>query len=200
MKRLCLMKKLFLLFALFLMALVSSSFVKTPARAKAPSKSLSKSLAFPVAGKRSNLGDLWGASRDGGRRRHKGIDIYARKGTAVVAITDGVIVEKDLTPIGGKTLWLKSARYGWTAYYAHLDRQLVKKGQHVRKGQVIGTVGNTGNARTTPSHLHFGIVQNGWVNPLPYVKHSPKIVAKAPQKKKVAAKRSKTIKRRSQRR
>jgi murein DD-endopeptidase MepM/ murein hydrolase activator NlpD len=94
-------------------------------------------------------------------------------------------------PIGGKTLWLKSANHPWTAYYAHLDRQLVREGQHVRKGQVIGTVGNTGNARHTPSHLHFGISQSHeWVNPLPYVKYSPKVVAKVPKAKKAVTKKA----------
>jgi murein DD-endopeptidase MepM/ murein hydrolase activator NlpD len=176
------MKKLLLLPVLFVVAFVSFSFIKPP------SKTVSKSLAFPVAGKKGNIGDLWGARRDGGRRKHKGIDIYARKGTPVVAISDGIIVNRDLTRIGGKTLWLKSTHHPWTAYYAHLDKQLVKEGQFVRKGQVIGTVGNTGNARNMPSHLHFGISPGkGWVNPLPYVKHSSKVVAPKIAKKKKAA-------------
>jgi murein DD-endopeptidase MepM/ murein hydrolase activator NlpD len=149
---------------------------------------VSKSLAFPVAGNKSKIKDLWGASRGGGIRKHKGIDIHAAKGTPVVAVSDGVITEKAHTPIGGKTLWLKSSEYGWTAYYAHLDRQLVKQGQFVKKGQVIGTIGNTGNARTTPPHLHYGIsASKGWINPLPYVKHSPKVAApKVATKKKTA--------------
>ena len=94
----------------------------------------------------------------------------------MVAISDGFIVEKDHTPIGGKTLWLRTADHRLTAYYAHLDKQKVKEGQFVRKGQVIGTVGNTGNALMTPSHLHFGIYKgNGPVNPLPYVKNATKV-------------------------
>ena len=177
------MKKLPFFF-LLLAAFVSFSFVKKPVR-KTPAKTVSRSLAFPVAGMRSDIEGFWGDSRDGGRRLHKGIDIYARKGTPVVAISDGVIVNRDNTHYGGKTLWLKPSGRGWTAYYAHLDKQLVKPGQRVRKGQVIGTVGNTGNARHMPSHLHFGIEQGrGWVNPLPYVKHSKKIVAAKPVKKK----------------
>ena len=71
-----------------------------------------------------------------------------------------------------------------TAYYAHLDQQKVKTGQYVRKGQVIGTVGNTGNAKYTPAHLHFGIYKiSGAVNPLPYVKNSKKIVVPPVHKK-----------------
>ena len=145
----------------------------------------------------SKIRDLWGASRAGGARRHKGIDIHARRGTPVVAICDGVIVERNLEPVGGKTLWLKSSDHGWKAYYAHLDRQLVREGQYVRKGQVIGTIGNTGNARTTPSHLHFGIAgDNGWVNPLPYVKHSPKVAAKVTTAKKTTSTKTRRTARR----
>ena len=190
------MKKLPLLLCFFLIAVTSFSFSNNPAPARLSITAISKTLAFPVAGSKSKIKDLWGASRGGGIRKHKGIDIHARKGTPVVAICDGVIVERDNTLIGGKTLWLKSATYGWKAYYAHLDKHLVKEGQRVRKGQVIGTIGNTGNAKTTPSHLHFGIEGNrGWVNPLPFVRHSPKVAApKVVTKKKATS--SKTSKRR----
>lgn len=182
------MKKWSILFFL-LIAVTSFSFDKPSARGKSSVTALSKSLVFPVAGTKSKIRDLWGASRGGGIRKHKGIDIHARKGTPVVAICDGVIVEKDHTLIGGKTLWLKSA-HGWKAYYAHLDKQMVKEGQRVRKGQVIGTIGNTGNARTTPAHLHFGIAGGkGWVNPLPYVKNSPKVAARVVTKKTTTKKR-----------
>lgn len=179
------MKKVLLLAIILSVALLSFSFVKSSRMVA--TKAMSKSLNFPVSGHHSRIGGFWGDSRDGGERLHKGIDIFARKGTAVVAVCDGRIVERDRTPIGGKTLWLKSSRYGWTAYYAHLDKQLVKSGQWVRKGQVIGTVGNTGNARTTPSHLHFGIRPGtGWANPLPYIRYSPKVSAPKGIKKKTA--------------
>lgn len=167
------MKKLTLLCVLVGIAILSSSYVVSPVP---PAKRM---LAFPVAGKKSNIGSFWGASRDGGRRKHQGIDIFARKGTPVVAISDGVIIESGNTPIGGKVLWLKSSSHGWTAYYAHLDKKAVKEGQYVRKGQVLGTVGNTGNARYTPAHLHFGIYKDsGPINPLPYVKNAPKVLLK----------------------
>jgi len=183
------MKKLATVYILAAIALLSFSFIKKPHR-KGHVKSISKTLAFPVAGNRSNIEGYWGDNRDGGRRLHKGIDIYAHKGTPVVAISDGVIVDKDKTHNGGKTLWLKPAHQSWTAYYAHLDKQLVRSGQRVRKGQVIGTVGNTGNARHTGSHLHFGIRPGkGWVNPLPYVKQSPKVAAPRMSK----AKKTKTV-------
>ncbi len=132
-------------------------------------------LLFPVAGK-SNVGSFWGASRDGGKRKHEGIDIFAKKGTPVVAITDGVITTVANMPIGGKTVWLQCDGKSYTAYYAHLDKQYVHVGQVVKKGQVLGTVGNTGNARTTPSHLHFGLyTSRGAINPYPIVKNASKI-------------------------
>ena len=192
------MKKLFLLPFFVAIAAISLSFTDPPS-GKTSSKVASKSLVFPVAGTKSYIKDKWGASRAGGLRKHKGIDIHARRGTPVVAICDGVITERAHTAIGGKTLWLKSPQHTWTAYYAHLDKQLVKEGQKVRKGQVIGTVGNTGNARTTPSHLHFGVAKGKtWVNPLPLVKGAPKVAApKVIQKKKVTAtKRTSTRSRR----
>ena len=185
------MKRLSLFLVLTGIAIISSSAVKTPVYSAKNTRAISKSLAFPVAGKRSNIGSFWGADRDGGRRRHQGIDIFAKKGTPVVAISDGVISSKGNTPRGGKVLWLQSSKHPWTAYYAHLDKQFVKEGQYVRKGQVLGTVGKTGNARTTPAHLHFGMYTNrGAINPLPYVKYSPKIVSpKMPGTKKVAVKK-----------
>lgn len=194
------MKKWPFLLTLLVIAISSFSFDKAPKRATRVKKSItsiSKSLAFPVAGSKSKIKDVWGASRGGGIRKHKGIDIHARKGTPVVAVSDGVITERAHTLIGGKTLWLRSDDYGWKAYYAHLDKQLVKEGQRVKKGQVIGTVGNTGNARTTPAHLHYGISGGkGWVNPLPYVKHSPKVAAKVITKKKATTSKKSTSKRR----
>lgn len=139
--------------------------------------SLVSARMFPVSGK-ANVGSFWGDDRDGGRRKHKGIDIFAKKGTAVVAIEDGVITSREETKLGGKVLWLRPKGAWWRAYYAHLDEQLVKEGEHVVKGQVIGTVGKTGNARTTPAHLHFGIYTLFKpIDPLPYVKSATKSMA-----------------------
>ena len=169
--------------AMIIVSLLTSSF-STPPVSKPPVSAISKSFVFPVASKRSFVGSFWGAVRDGGRRRHEGIDIFAKKGTPVVAISDGIIVSKGSTPRGGKVLWLRSSSHAVTAYYAHLDQHKVKSGQFVRKGQVIGTVGNTGNAKYTPSHLHFGIYKlTGAVNPLPYVKNSKKIVVPSASRK-----------------
>ena len=178
------MKNLFLLIALVGLSFITSSYtLKNPGTPKKKS-----ALVFPVSGKKSNVGGFWGEYREG-NRKHKGVDIFARKGTPVVAVSDGVVTSVGNGGKGGKCVWVKSADHPWTAYYAHLDKQKVYAGQSVKKGQVIGTVGNTGNARYTPSHLHFGIYSgNGAVNPLPYIKKSPKISLPASSKKMVATK------------
>ncbi len=156
-------------------AIVSFSFVKK----SKPAAKKSEPLVFPVAGRQNNVGSFWGDPRgDGGERKHEGIDIFAKKGTPVVAVADGEILSNHSTPLGGKVLWLQPTGKVWTAYYAHLDKQLVKEGDHVRKGQMIGTVGNTGNARTTPAHLHFGIYTwQGAVDPYPAVQNARKIIS-----------------------
>ena len=141
-------------------------------------------MVYPVAGKKSFIGSYWGAVREGGKRKHEGIDIFARKGTPVVAVADGFVVEAGSTPRGGKTVWLRSGNNDFYFYYAHLHQQFVKSGQYVKKGDHLGTVGNTGNAKLTPPHLHFGIYSyTGAVNPLPYVKNLPKMAIAVKAKK-----------------
>ncbi len=133
-------------------------------------------LVYPVSGPQSNVGGYFGDYRNGGRS-HKGIDIYAKKGTAVVAVCGGVISSTKTEKLGGKTIRLRAASRGFTAYYAHLDKITVRAGERVQQGQSIGTVGNTGNAKHKAAHLHFGIIGRGRaVNPLPYVQHSKKII------------------------
>lgn len=138
------------------------------------------SLVFPVAGNKSNIGSFWGDGRDGGKRKHEGIDIFAQKGTEVVAVFDGEVVAVANGGIGGKTIWLQADDYSWTAYHAHLDTQFVFTGDKLEKGRVIGSVGNTGNAQYTPAHLHFGLyTYSGAIDPLPYVKSAPKVPSMA---------------------
>jgi murein DD-endopeptidase MepM/ murein hydrolase activator NlpD len=151
--------------------------ITTFAATEKPASAVAKELIFPITGK-SNIGSYWGDTRDGGARKHEGIDIFASKGTPVVAVTDGYVLEVTEDGIGGKSVTIQSDDYSWRSYYAHLDEQKVVRGQVVKKGQLIGTVGNTGNAKTTPAHLHFGIYDGyGAIDPLPYVKTSPKIAA-----------------------
>jgi len=119
-------------------------------------------LEFPVAGGTSrSIGSFFGDSREGGRRRHHGVDIFARRGTPVVAAAEGTVSRVDTTEIGGRVVWLRDARRGASIYYAHLNEILTQRGARVRPGDTLGTVGNTGNARTTPPHLHFGLYFRG---------------------------------------
>jgi len=132
--------------------------------------SVGPSLGFPVSGKAAKIGSVWGDSRDAGARSHEGIDIFAPKGTPVVASLDGTVTRVDETPIGGKVVWLRPDDWNISLYYAHLDEQLVQSGKRAKRGDTLGRVGNTGNAKTTPPHLHFGIYAvGGAVNPLTFV-------------------------------
>ena len=137
--------------------------------------SLDPSLSFPVEGAGpSDIGSTFGQPRDGGRRAHHGVDIFSRRGTPVLAATAGVAYRVGETARGGRVVWLRDERRGQRLYYAHLDSQLVSSGQYVRLGDTIGLVGNSGNARTTPPHLHFGIYSRneharGPQDPLPYI-------------------------------
>ena len=119
-------------------------------------------LRFPVANARPrDLQSVFGDTRDGGERQHEGVDIFAKRGTDVLSASAGLVTRVNETGIGGRVVWVWDTSRSLMLYYAHLDQQLVTAGQYVRPGDVIGTVGNTGNARTTPPHLHFGIYDSG---------------------------------------
>lgn len=113
-------------------------------------------LTIPVAGVRqAELKDTWGASRSGGRQ-HKGVDIFAAKGTPVLAAAAGIIVNRDSNGVGGLSLYHRAMDGRTIYYYAHLSgtRAGLKVGDLVRAGDVIGYVGSTGNVSGSP-HLHF---------------------------------------------
>jgi peptidoglycan LD-endopeptidase LytH len=140
-------------------------------------------LGFPVSDSKAYIGSVWGDDRDGGKRRHEGIDIFAKKGSPAVAAADGYITGVREGGIGGKVVWLRPEGKNYTLYYAHLDSQSVQEGQTVKKGDVLGTVGNTGNARFTPAHLHFGIYTfGGPVDPILFVRKNKALPPKVPQK------------------
>jgi len=122
---------------------------------------LAPTLAFPVRqGTERDIGSGFGAPRDAGARSHHGIDIFAKRGTPVIAAAAGVVNRVNETNIGGKVVWLRDV-FGNSLYYAHLDSQAVSSGMQVNVGDTLGFVGNTGNARTTPPHLHFGVYRRG---------------------------------------
>ena len=128
-------------------------------------------LRVPVDRARArNIQSFFGDARDGGRRDHHGVDIVAPRGTPVLAASSGVVASVGTNGLGGNVIWIARPTRGEVHYYAHLDRQAVRAGTFVNQGDVIGYVGNTGNARTTALHLHFGIyTAAGAVDPLPYL-------------------------------
>lgn len=134
---------------------------------------LEAQLAFPVEDHGMQaVQSVFGADRDAGRRSHDGVDIFARRGTPVLATSAGVVNRVDLTNLGGKVVWLRDPVRNSNIYYAHLDSQYVSNGDRVEAGDTLGFVGNTGNARTTPPHLHFGVYRRGEgpVDPSPFLR------------------------------
>jgi murein DD-endopeptidase MepM/ murein hydrolase activator NlpD len=139
------------------------------------------SLPIPVQGViRSDLVDTWGGARSEGRK-HEGIDIFAPRGTPILSATQGVVVRKGLNRLGGKTVSVLGPA-GWHHYYAHLDDWAPPAvGEWVEVGTVLGYVGDTGNAKGTPTHLHYGIYEGGIArNPYPLLTPYPSPAARAP--------------------
>lgn len=134
-------------------------------------------LLVPVAGVAPRqLSDHFEQSR--GQRRHEAIDIMAPTGTPVVAVDDGRITKLFTSKPGGLTIYQYDPEGRLAYYYAHLQRYAdgLREGQEVRRGEVIGYVGASGNANPAAPHLHFAVFRLGtpprwWegeaVNPYP---------------------------------
>ncbi|HEX7312203.1 MAG TPA: M23 family metallopeptidase, partial [Gaiellaceae bacterium] len=133
---------------------------------------------FPVAGG-SNYIDTYGGFRgDVPGNWHHGDDIFAAIGTPVVAASDGTLNRVGWQRLGGWRLWVRDGMRN-QFYYAHLSgySRLALHSKHVKAGDVIGFIGNTGDAFTTSPHLHFEIhphqllrlKYNGAVNPTRYL-------------------------------
>ena len=116
-----------------------------------------KSLEFPVKGFEAALRDNFDERR--GNVAHEALDIMAPRGTAVVAVDDGTVAKLFRSVAGGITIYQFDASQTLAYYYAHLDRYApgIEQGGKVRRGQVIGYVGSTGNARADAPHLHFTV-------------------------------------------
>ncbi len=131
---------------------------------------------FPIYGP-SSFSDTYGAAR-AVVTWHHGQDIFAPLGAPILAITDGTVFSVGWNDIGGYRFWLRD-RAGNQFYYAHLSAfsPLAVNGREVKAGQVIGFVGNTGDAQGTPYHLHFEfhpvallpLGYDGVVNVYPYL-------------------------------
>lgn len=130
---------------------------------------------FPIKGG-TNFSDDWLAPRAGGRY-HEGIDLFADRGTPVVAVADGTLFRVGWNRMGGWRLWLRD-QGGTEFYYAHLDSyaSAAREGAFVRRGTVIGFNGDSGDARGTPPHVHFQIHPGGGspVRPFPIVAAWPR--------------------------
>lgn len=108
-----------------------------------------------VAGLRGQFADR----RDGGARGHEAVDMLAPRGTTVRAVEDGRIEKLFTSKAGGLTIYQFDPSGRFCYYYAHLDRYApaLREKQAVRRGDVIGFVGTTGNAPANTPHLHFAI-------------------------------------------
>ncbi|TKS53470.1 M23 family metallopeptidase [Luteimonas yindakuii] len=131
-----------------------------------------EALPMPVRGVAADrVADTYGAPR-GRDRQHEGVDIFAPRGTDVVSTTPGIVVSVREGGLGGRQVWvLGPARE--RHYYAHLDdwADELAEGRIVLPGDVLGSVGDTGNARGTPPHLHYGIYgTDGTYDPLPLLR------------------------------
>jgi murein DD-endopeptidase MepM/ murein hydrolase activator NlpD len=126
-------------------------------------------LPIPVQGvSRRAIVDTWGSPR-GNKREHQGIDIFAKRGTPVLAPVHGLVIGIGQNRLGGNIIKLLGPGFQ-VHYFAHLDRfGPVKEYEFVRRGDALGYVGNTGNAKGTPPHLHYGIYtyRAGAINPYP---------------------------------
>jgi murein DD-endopeptidase MepM/ murein hydrolase activator NlpD len=138
---------------------------------------LPSQLLVPVQGATAgDLHDNFQDTRDG--HRHEALDIMAPRGTPVLAVAEGNVIKLFLSKPGGLTVYQFDDSQTWCYYYAHLDHYAtgLKEGTLLRKGDVLGYVGTTGNAPPNAPHLHFAIFKLGpekrwWegtaVNPYP---------------------------------
>jgi murein DD-endopeptidase MepM/ murein hydrolase activator NlpD len=145
----------------------------------------SQPLLVPVAGVLpAQLADTYTQSRGNGRS-HDAIDIMAPRGTPVYAVEDGRVVKLFLSQPGGITLYQFDPSERLAYYYAHLDGYApgIAEGRTVKRGELIGYVGSTGNASPDAPHLHFAIFVLGpekrwWkgtaINPYPLLGGKPR--------------------------
>jgi murein DD-endopeptidase MepM/ murein hydrolase activator NlpD len=137
-------------------------------------------MIIPVAGvDRTAMRDMFDEVR--GNHRHEAIDILAPRGTPVIAADDGVVRKLFTSAAGGLTVYEFDPDQRYCYYYAHLDGYApgLHEGQLLRRGEVIGYVGTTGNAPKDTPHLHFALIRldadrrwwkGTYVNPYPLLR------------------------------
>ena len=119
-------------------------------------------MSSPIEGlKPADLRDTYVEAHSG--HPHEAIDIMAPRGTPVRAVVPGKIAKLFLSKAGGNTIYEFDEARWFCYYYAHLDRYAegLKEGAAVRRGEVIGFAGSTGNARPDAPHLHFAVFELG---------------------------------------
>jgi murein DD-endopeptidase MepM/ murein hydrolase activator NlpD len=162
------------------LALAAKPMLASPAASAAkPAVADKLPLTIPVEGITApQLRDNFEEGR--GKRKHEAIDILAPRGTPVVAAVDGKVAKLFTSAAGGTTIYQFDVSERFIYYYAHLERYApdLREGASVRRGEVIGFVGTSGNAPKNTPHLHFTIFratpEKKWwkgdaVNPYPYL-------------------------------
>lgn len=135
----------------------------TPTDSAAAASSLGGSIGLPLRGlKREAIQDTFNDTRGGGTR-HEASDIMAPRGTPVMAVVEGNVVKLFNSKKGGITVYQYDNAQKFCYYYAHLDKYVegLKEGMLLRKGDVLGYVGSTGDAQANNPHLHFSILELG---------------------------------------
>lgn len=129
---------------------------------------MENSLPSPLP--QQHLTDTWGAARSQGRS-HEGIDIFAARGTPIRSTTQGIVSKVGENTLGGRVVVVVGPG-GAGHYYAHLENYAdISPNDWVDVGDIIGYVGDSGNAKGTPPHVHYGIYINGSaVNPYPLLR------------------------------
>jgi murein DD-endopeptidase MepM/ murein hydrolase activator NlpD len=146
---------------------LTSPNLPTAVQAQAPGDSVplfDRALGSPIAGlQASSIQDTFDQARGGGERRHEASDILAPRGTPVVAVDTGVVAKLFTSKPGGLTVYQFDPSQNYAYYYAHLDRYAegLTEGKLLKKGDLVGYVGTTGNADPNTPHLHFAIFQLG---------------------------------------
>lgn len=164
------------------LALAMGLFGLVPAQpAHAHDMDLPFEVRFPQQADKTTFSDTWGARRSGGRR-HKGTDLMASKMTEVYALADGIVAKVGSSRRAGRYVIIEHVD-AWDSYYIHLNNdnpgtddgdadwnltvaEGIEVGSHVDAGQLIGWVGDSGNAEGSGAHTHFELRQAGQnINP-----------------------------------
>jgi murein DD-endopeptidase MepM/ murein hydrolase activator NlpD len=145
-----------------------------------------RNLGLPVANiTAADIRDTFDQGRGSGERRHEATDIMAPRGTPVLAVDNGLVQKLFTSKPGGLTIYQFDPAEKYVYYYAHLDRYApgIREGLLVKKGDVIGYVGSTGNADPNAPHLHFAIFELGpekkWYSDLRPVNPYPLLMSAA---------------------